>query len=231
MQKPKKTSPQNLITMPFTVKRIQSIRRMSEIKTAILGGSFDPVHLGHLFLLNTVVENTDYRRFILVPAHLSNFKQDSKPLASDKQRLDMLKLALEDYKDIYGLKNGIEILVSDIELNAGGISYTYNTVATFRQKYSIRNRLGIIIGDDHIKLLKKWFNYEKLKAEVEFIICPRENDEALWSLLDNDLQYLRIKPEKIAVENSTEIRNNLDKSKNYLSGRVRDYVRKHNLYS
>jgi len=58
---------------------------MSSDKTAILGGSFDPVHLGHMFLLHCAVSMTDYSSFLIIPAKVSNFKQDNSPSGKHPQ--------------------------------------------------------------------------------------------------------------------------------------------------
>ena len=94
---------------------------MSKAKVAVLGGSFDPVHLGHLFLLHCAISMTDYRRFLIIPAKVSNFKQDSCPQASDADRLNMLHLALEDFRDLYPEDSGAEIEISTMELERGGV--------------------------------------------------------------------------------------------------------------
>lgn len=201
---------------------------MKELKTAILGGSFDPVHLGHLFLLHSAVSLTDYRRFIVVPAALSNYKIDSEPVATKTQRYEMLKLALEDFKTLYPSDSDADIRISEVELNRGGVSYTYDTVMGLKNTLGIDGRIGFIIGDDHIRALKGWYRYQDLKKEVEFIICPRENDKGLFSMLDSDLQYIVLDTKTVAPENSTEIRSGTGRG--YLSKRVEEYVRKNNLY-
>lgn len=198
-------------------------------KTAILGGSFDPVHLGHLFLLHNAVISTDYSRFILIPAKVSNFKIDARPVSSDKDRLEMLKLAIEDYHELYP-QDKKEIIVSDIELKRGGVSYTYDTVIELKNRYGINERLGLIMGDDHIASLSKWYRYDELKNEVQFIICPRSHLED-FDNIPRGLSYVVLKTETVKAENATDVRSNIDAYSNYLSRRVLDYVREHNLYS
>lgn len=202
---------------------------MSE-KTAMLGGSFDPVHLGHLFLLHCAVTLTDYNRFILVPAKLSNFKQNSRPVASDSQRLEMLKLALDDYYRIYPKDRKAEIIISDIELKRGGVSYTSDTVDYLLEKYSV-GKVGLIMGDDHIAGLKNWHNFEDLKTKVQFLICNRNNENDEWKKLPDGIDFVRLNPDTVAVENSTSVRNNVLEYLNYLPDEVASYVRENNLYN
>ena len=199
-------------------------------KVALFGGSFDPVHLGHLAVLHNVLECSDYSLFLIVPAKLSNFKQSNKPKASSEDRLKMLKLALEDYKELYPKDDISKLLISTLELDRGGVSYTYDTVMEIKKLYGITERLGLIIGDDQIPTLTNWYRYEDLKKEVEFIICRRNPDGALWSLLPQDICYTKIEPEELAPQSSSEFRANLESREDYLSKRVRQYVKANDLY-
>ena len=122
---------------------------MRKAKVAVLGGSFDPVHLGHLFLLHCAISMTDYERFLIIPAKVSNFKQDSRPKASDLDRLNMLRLALEDFREIYPEDSMAEIEISTMELERGGVSYTSDTIRQIKENTS-SSRIGLVMGDDHI---------------------------------------------------------------------------------
>ncbi len=203
---------------------------MNQIKTAILGGSFDPVHLGHLFLLHNALTLSDYRCFIVIPAALSNFKQDSRPVVESHHRLRMIELAIEDYEDLYPADDA-RIIVSDTEIKRGGISYTIDTVLEIKKEYGIQSRLGLIIGDDHIRKLKDWHQFNRLINEVEFLICPRSENPEIFSEIPDGVVYQKLETSSVAVENSTEIRNNPNGFSGYLSERVREYVGKNNLYS
>ncbi|MCR5760796.1 MAG: nicotinate (nicotinamide) nucleotide adenylyltransferase [Sphaerochaetaceae bacterium] len=200
-------------------------------KTAMLGGSFDPIHLGHLFLLHCAVSLSDYKKFIIVPAKQSNFKRTAGPAASDADRLEMIRLALEDYKDLYPEDSEAEIVVSDMEIKRGGISYTYDTVMEIRAKEGLEGRLGLVMGDDHVTKLDQWYRYSDLKDLVEFLICRRNPDGALWSTLPSDAKVFRLEPASVSPESATDIRENLRENEAFLSRRVLEYVRKHNLYS
>ena len=197
-------------------------------KVALYGGSFDPVHLGHLAVLHNALKSTNYSLFLIVPAKLSNFKQTNTPKASAEDRLQMLRLALEDYKELYPQDDAEKINISTIELERGGVSYTYDTVMEVKKLYGITDRLGLIIGDDQIPQLTNWYRYEDLKNEVEFIICRRNPDGALWSLLPQDVCYTKIEPEQLAPQSSSEFRTSA--REDYLSKRVRQYVKDNDLY-
>lgn len=214
-----------------TIRKSLTFRRVKMNKTAMLGGSFDPIHLGHLFLLHCAVTLSPYKTFIIVPAKQSNFKRSSGPVVSDADRLNMINLALKDYRDLYPEDREARIVVSDMEIKRGGISYTYDTVMEIRDTYGIKERLGLVMGDDHVTRLDEWYRYKDLKDVVEFVICRRNPDGNLWNTLPPDAQVMRLEPQSIAPESATHIRENLREHEGYLSRRVLEYVRVHNLYS
>lgn len=199
---------------------------MRDCRVAILGGSFDPVHLGHLFLLHCAATMTDYKSFLVIPAKLSNFKQNSLPKASDYDRVQMLKLALLDYYDIYGERLNAE--VSTLEIERGGISYTSDTVKVLRSKGF--SDVGLIMGDDHIRGLANWHEFEYLAENVEFIICPRSQDESCWEYLPAGIRFRRLEPSERYPQSSTAIRANVGENLDFLSRRVCEYVKAKHLY-
>lgn len=203
-------------------------RSMREDKTAILGGSFDPVHLGHLFLLHCAVSMTDYSSFLIIPAKVSNFKQGNTPKATDSQRLEMLHLALLDYHDIYP-QDKADISISEMELERGGVSYTSDTVRILKDKLKAR-RIGMILGDDHVGGLSHWHEFSYLRDNVEFLICRRNPEGSCWDKLPKDICYRRLEPVDLAPQSSSAIRDNMTEYSGYLSRRVGEYVRENNLY-
>ena len=200
------------------------------IKTAVLGGSFDPVHLGHMFALECAIKNTDYRHFIIVPAKLSNFKQNSRPVASDKHRMNMLEIALEDFRRNHYIPADVSIEISDIEIARGGISYTSDTIRQLISLYNL-DKAGMIIGDDHLEKLQDWHDFDYLKKNVCFLICPRENTKEVWDKIPAGLDYIRICENTTSPESSSSIRSGVYGFENYLSDGVLDYVRKNKLYN
>lgn len=200
-----------------------------ETKIAVFGGSFDPVHLGHLFLLHCAVSMTDYESFLIIPAKVSNFKQDNRPQASDADRLNMLRLAIEDFRELYPEDSSAHIEVSTMELERGGISYTSDTIRQLRLQNDT-SKIGLIMGDDHIEGLSRWHDFEYLRDNVEFLICRRNSQESTWNLPD-DLYYRALVPESVAPQSSSAIRTDLAGNLDYLSKRVREYVKAHDLYN
>ena len=201
---------------------------MRETKTAILGGSFDPVHLGHLFLLHCAVSMTDYKSFLIIPAKVSNFKQDNSPKATDEQRLEMLRLALCDYHELYP-QDKTDISISTMELERGGVSYTSDTIRILKEKLGA-GRIGMVMGDDHIEGLSRWHDFPYLKDNVEFLICRRNPEGTYWDTLPEGLCYKKLEPSDVAPQSSSAIRENVSGRGDYLSRRVGEYVRANNLY-
>ncbi|HAN43663.1 MAG TPA: nicotinate (nicotinamide) nucleotide adenylyltransferase [Sphaerochaeta sp.] len=204
-------------------------RSMSSAKTAMIGGSFDPVHLGHLFLLHCAVSMSDYSSFILIPAKVSNFKQSSRPQASDQDRLEMLRLAVEDYRDLYPEDRDVDISVSTMELERGGVSFTSDTIRILKEKLGL-DRIGMVIGDDHLEGLSRWHDFEYLRDNVEFLICRRSQEGTNWDLIPEGVCYRRLEPENVAPQSSSAVRSDLQKNQDFLSRRVREYVKAKDLY-
>lgn len=132
------------------------------MKIGFLGGSFDPVHFGHLIAAQDVYEQYHFDRLFLVPAAQAPLKaQDMQSVTED--RLAMLRAACEwDHR----------LEIADYELNKGGVSYTIDSVRHFRQQFP-QDELFWIIGGDQLPLLHKWKDISQLAAMVEFIFLER----------------------------------------------------------
>ena len=104
-------------------------------ETALLGGSFNPVHIGHLNLIHDAYALASMDKIVLIPALISNFKQGSQPLDFDV-RLHLLELAVLDYRQMFP-SDDVDIEISDVEMKRGGISYTSDTVRYFLSLYGV----------------------------------------------------------------------------------------------
>lgn len=206
------------------------------METAMVGGSFDPIHRGHLHLIHTVALRSPYRRFILVPVSQNHFKPDAYP-APGSDRLAMANLAVEAYPEIYPDDPELEFVVDDCELRREGPSYTYDTVKELYLKHSIKGRLGLLLGDDLLAQLKNWHRYRELKELVRFIVIRRGGAVVEFDDLAADLFYL---DNPTVDESSTIIRSALKKLnadeqldpavENLMTANVASYVHAHRLY-
>lgn len=142
------------------------------MRTAILGGTFDPVHLGHLHLVHCLAVDTDYERVIVIPVANPPHKEYEASV-SDSDRIAMLRLALAGYTRYYPHDRKIDPVVDDCEIKRGGVSYMYDTVVDVLQRYAVTETLGMVVGDDLLEGLSGWHRFPQLSAMVEFIVCRR----------------------------------------------------------
>ena len=134
-------------------------------RIGLFGGSFDPVHVGHLLVAQAACEEFKLDRLFFIPAAQSPLKPERNPAAAEL-RLRMLRLALAG-------ENKYE--VDDQEIRRGGPSYTIDTVRAYRKRHP-EAALFYIIGADHVPLLPKWRSADELAAIVEFLVVPRPGD-------------------------------------------------------
>jgi nicotinate-nucleotide adenylyltransferase len=133
----------------------------------IYGGSFDPVHLGHLLVARAAIEELGLDRLFFVPAARSPFKPDGSP-APDSVRLQLLRLALAGQA---------QCEVDGQELRRGGASYTVDTLRAYAAKFP-GARLFYLIGADHAAKLNEWREPAALAELAEFVMVPRPGDNA-----------------------------------------------------
>ncbi len=131
-------------------------------KIGLYGGSFDPVHLGHLLVAQAAVEEERLERLFFIPAAQSPFKPESLP-TPPAERLRLLRLALAG-------KTNCEI--DEQEIKRGGVSYTIDTVRDYRRRFPTAE-LFYLIGADHVPSLAKWREAGELAKLVEFVAIPR----------------------------------------------------------
>jgi len=137
------------------------------MRLAILGGSFNPVHLGHLFIADAVLESLHYDRIALIPAYRSPFKLAAQDMEStSRDRLEMLAASVA---------GDPRLTVDDCEIRREGISYTVDTVKDIIRRYAPCDRPGLIIGDDLAAEFLQWHNSAELLELADIIIARRNN--------------------------------------------------------
>jgi nicotinate-nucleotide adenylyltransferase len=136
------------------------------VRIGLYGGSFDPVHLGHLLVAQAAREEAQLDKVVFVPAAQSPFKPDRK-VSSDSVRTQMLRLALAG-------KTYCEVDLQELE--RGGVSYTIDTVRNYSTGFP-GGRLFYIVGADHVPLLPKWRDAGELGLMAEFLVIPRPGRE------------------------------------------------------
>jgi nicotinate-nucleotide adenylyltransferase len=128
----------------------------------LYGGSFDPVHLGHLLVAQAAREELKLSRLYFIPAAQSPFKP-TRVLAPAAERLRLLRLALAGQMDCE---------IDDQEIRRGGVSYTIDTVRDHARRFPDA-RIHYLIGADHVPLLTKWREADELARLAEFVVIPR----------------------------------------------------------
>jgi nicotinate-nucleotide adenylyltransferase len=135
------------------------------MRIGLYGGSFDPVHLGHLLVAQAAREEMRLDRIFFIPAAQSPFKPH-RTLSPDGFRLQMLRRALAGM-------NYCE--VDTQELERGGVSYTIDTVRAYAERMK-GAEFYYLIGADHVAQLPKWRDARELAERVTFLVIPRPGE-------------------------------------------------------
>jgi len=132
------------------------------MKIGLFGGSFDPVHLGHLLVAQAACEEAGLERLYFIPAAESPFKQGIA-LAPAAERLRLLRLALA---------GNANYELDDQEIQRGSVSYTIDTVRDYTKRFPAA-QLHWLIGADNLELLGSWRAADELARTLEFLVIPR----------------------------------------------------------
>ena len=198
------------------------------MRLAVFGGSFDPIHEGHVSILEAASRELRPDRLILMPAHVSPFKQDSQT-APDRDRLAMARLAAAEVP-------GCE--VSSWEIDRGTVSYTWDTLTAIRQSHPEAD-IWFLTGADSFLELETWYRGPELLSGFRFALCLRPGyDSSICQakMQTYEIKYsarVRILSGRQVPVSSTEIRERIREGKP-LSGlvpaAVETYIHEHRLY-
>lgn len=199
-------------------------------KIGLYFGTFNPIHVGHLIIANHMVENSDLDEvwFVVTP---HNPHKKKKSLLEDYHRLAMVELAIEDYP---------KLKASNIEFKLPQPNYTVNTLAHLEERYPDID-FCLIMGEDNLKSLHRWKNYEVILERYMVYIYPRisegEVDSQFFSILeDGTIQYhekIKKVDAPIIELSSTFIRDSIKAKKDIrpmLSAPVWKYLDEMNFY-
>ena len=189
------------------------------MKIGLMGGTFDPVHIGHLVTAQAVKEIRGLEKIIFIPAYISPHKMNQSS-AGINHRLKMLQLAIE----------GIPYFeFSEIELKAKSISYTVETLERFKKKY---DKLEFIIGYDNIINFNTWKMPDRIIELADLIVLRRRSND---KKIEKDKYYRAatfVKTPVIEIS-SSEIRERIKHGKPVdflIPLKVKEYIYKFNLY-
>lgn len=193
------------------------------MKLAILSGTFNPIHKAHISIAKYVQKEFNYDEIFLIPAYNPPFKDNCAPAHA---RLEMVKLATIGQRGL---------TVSDIEFENTGKSYSYLTIKKLYERYNIEGKIGFIIGTDAYVKLDEWYEADKLKKMVDFVVFEREiplNDEKVELLRKKDFNLLKANLQFTDIS-SSEIRKRIKHGEtvsNFVETAVEEYINEHGLY-
>lgn len=191
------------------------------MKVGLYFGTYNPIHIGHLIIANHMAEFADLDQVWMVVTPHNPLKKKAT-LLDDHHRLQMVYLATEDFP---------KIKPSDIEFKLTQPNYTVNTLAHLHDKYP-NYEFSLIMGEDNLKTLHKWKNYEVLLDNHDIYVYPRISEEPENVALKSHPRIHIIDAPVVEIS-STFIRNNIKKGKNIqplLPSKVWEYIDHNNFY-
>ncbi|MCP4520086.1 MAG: nicotinate-nucleotide adenylyltransferase [Cytophagales bacterium] len=171
------------------------------MKVGLFFGSFNPIHIGHLVIANTIVEESDLDEVCFVVSPQNPFKQ-KKSLLHEFDRYDLVSKVIKGNK---------KLAVSDIEFGMPKPSYTIDTLAFLQEKFPMK-QFSIIMGADNVTTLHKWKNYEEILANHEIYVYPRPFAEAPIEELQNHPKIHHVEAPIMEIS-ATRIRKSIQEEK------------------
>jgi nicotinate-nucleotide adenylyltransferase len=220
------------------------------MRIGLFGGTFNPIHRGHLWAASEVIKRFNLDRIFLIPAALPPHKTPGL-VVNAEDRLEMINLAIADY---------CGLTVSDVELNRPGPSYTIDTIHHFKRTVVLDARIYLIMGLDAFLEIHTWKSHQDLLEQIAFIVMARPGeghsdvrqgwrilDAYIKSTLSADYQYdtaqacyslegkqpIYIADIDALDISSTEIRKKVKRKQcieNFVTPEVADYIRLKGLY-
>ncbi|QRN86122.1 nicotinate-nucleotide adenylyltransferase [Clostridia bacterium] len=198
-------------------------------RIGIMGGTFDPIHFGHLVLAETVRETMKLDKILFIPTGDPPHKKDQN-VTSAKQRLEMVELAISDNPDFY---------CSNMEVDREGFSYTVDTLERLRETCGENCKLFFITGADAIIEILSWKNVERISNLCTFVAAARPGTgrkklsdflEDLPGYLQNKIHVTQVPALQIS---STDIRKKVASGltiRYLLPAAVEQYIKDNRLY-
>ena len=198
-------------------------------KVGIMGGTFDPIHIGHLILGENAYQQLGLDRVVFMPSGNPPHKKDREGRASDEQRMDMVKLAIA---------SNTHFKFSSMEMNEDGYSYTYLTLEKLNEKHP-DTRYYFIIGADSLFDFKGWRNPQRICDACTLVVATRNHtsDEELDKAIEDVRQTFGADIVKLNTENidvsSHQLRDWIAAGKTvkyYAPDEVINYIKSYHVY-
>ncbi|WP_165734345.1 nicotinate (nicotinamide) nucleotide adenylyltransferase [Polaribacter sp. 20A6] len=191
-------------------------------KIGLYFGTFNPMHIGHLIIANHMVENSDLDEIWMVVTPHNPFKKKSS-LLDNHERFEMIYRATANYP---------KIKPSDIEFNLPQPNYTIHTLAHVSDMYP-NKEFCLIMGEDNLKSLHKWKNYETILEHHHIYVYPRIADGEMDDQFKNHAKIHKVEAPIVQIS-STMIRKAIKNKKNtqpLLPKEVWEYIDEMNFYN
>jgi len=211
-----------MIKMHYRDKK-ENEKNKNNVRIGIMGGVFDPIHVGHLFTAEEARINYCLDKVIFVPCLNPTHKRNGQ-VTDVNHRLKMSYLATD---------NNPYFEVSKIEINRSGPSYTIDTIREFRNIYGWDAGIFFITGADAFLEIETWYKKEELLKMCQFVAATRPGYD-LKKLHQNFKEVLKIMEIPLLAISSTDIRNRIRNGlsiKYIVLEEVREYIYEHKLYS
>lgn len=198
-------------------------------KVGIMGGTFNPIHTGHLVLAQTAYEDFNLDQVLIMPTKNPYYKNIAS-MVSDKDRLSMIELAIEDNP---------AFALSLIEFERDGATYTVDTLECMHCE-NPQEEYYFIMGADSLYHFETWKNPERILELCTILVATRDNVSS--SAIESQIAYMEDKYDYSSIFylnspnfeiSSHDIRNRLSSGRNvryFLSEKVDHYIKKHQLY-
>ena len=192
------------------------------MKLCIFSGTFNPIHKAHLKMAEYVLSNCGFDKIIFIPAYKPPHKSYDPNMS--QHRYNMVKLATQ---------NNPRFEVSDIEFKSEGKSYSYLTALQLYKQYKIDGKIHFIIGTDAFEKIESWYESNKFKKIVDFIVFIRENEKVNLDYFKEKGYNFEFTQMPFVDISSTELRNRIQNGlpiSNLVTKEVEEYIYKNGLY-
>ncbi len=188
------------------------------MKIAILGGTFNPIHNGHLALANTALETLFLDKVLFMPCYIPPHKDINEVVSAD-DRLSMIE---------YAIAGNAKLEASRLEINRRNVSYSVETVSFMKKIYPKNTELFFLAGSDSVKTLEAWKNIDKMLSMCKFVVGVRPGNT-----VDIKNTHIAIMPMAPVEISSSKIRKTIKDGKSikgFVPQEVANYIKQANLY-